>query len=47
MNGAFSVSSASRAEYMPKTREAALKALALDESLAEAHVSLAMNRGER
>ena len=27
---------------MPKTREAALKALALDESLAEAHVSLAM-----
>ena len=30
------------AEYMPKAREAALKALALDETLAEAHVSLAL-----
>lgn len=29
-------------EYMPKAREAALKALALDETLAEAHVSLAL-----
>ncbi len=30
------------AEYMPKAREAALKAVALDETLAEAHVSLAL-----
>jgi tetratricopeptide (TPR) repeat protein len=30
------------AEYMPKAREAALKALVLDETLAEAHVSLAL-----
>lgn len=30
------------AEYMPRAREAALKALALDETLAEAHVSLAL-----
>ena len=34
--------SVNHAEYMPKAREAALKALALDETLAEAHVSLAL-----